>query len=165
MSKVFVSHKDVDEALARRVAQRVRQNRMGVYLDSVDPALEKDGPGLAEYLLERMSECEQLIAVVSAATSRSWWVPWEIGVGSEKGFRMASFSESLVQLPTYLQKWPDLHSLNDVDVYCQLSTDTEQRVRAAARVHVTEAARMSAQKRHAGEFHRSLKAALARTRR
>lgn len=165
MSKVFVSHKDVDEALARRVAQRVRQNGLGVYLDSVDPALERDGPELADYLLGRMSECEQLIAVVSAATSKSWWVPWEIGVGSEKGFRMASYSERLVELPTYLQKWPGLHSLNDVDVYCQLSADTEQRVRAAARVHLSEAARMSAQKRHAGEFHRSLKAALARSRR
>ena len=111
MSKVFVSHKDVDEALARRVAQRVRQNGLGAYLDSVDPALERDGPELADYLLARMSECEQLIAVVSSATSTSWWVPWEIGVGSEKGFRMASYSERLVNLPTYLQKWPDLHSL------------------------------------------------------
>ena len=165
MSKVFVSHKDVDEALAKRVAQRVQQNRMGVYLDSVDPALERDGPELADYLLERMSECEQLIAVVSAATSESWWVPWEIGVGSEKGFRMASFSESFVQLPTYLQKWPSLRALNDVDLYCQLSASTAERVRTGTRVHLSEAARMSVQKRHAGEFHRSLKAALARTRR
>ncbi len=164
MSKVFVSHKDIDEALARRVAQRVRQNGLGAYLDSVDPALGRDGPELADYLLARMSECEQLIAVVSAATSKSWWVPWEIGVGSEKGFRMASFSESLVQLPTYLQKWPSLNSLNDIDLYCKLSASTEQQVRAAARVSLSEAARMSVQKRHAGDFHRSLKAALARTR-
>lgn len=164
MNKVFVSHKDVDEALARRVAQRVRHNGLGAYLDSVDPALERDGPELADYLLARMSECEQLIAVVSAATSKSWWVPWEIGVGSEKGFRMASFSESVVQLPTYLQKWPSLHSLNDVDLYCKLSKATDQKVRAAVRVPLSEVARMSVQKRHAGDFHRSLKAALARTR-
>ena len=165
MTKVFISHKDVDEPLAEKVAQRVRKNRMGVYLDSVDPALERDGPGLADYLLERMNECEQLIAVVSAATSSSWWVPWEIGVGSEKGFRMASFSERLVELPTYLEKWPSLHSLNDVDVYCKYSTATEERVSVEARVNLSEAARMRTQKRHAGEFHRSLKAALARTRR
>lgn len=165
MSKVFVSHKDVDEALARRVAQRVRQNGLEAYLDSVDPALKRDGPDLADYLLERMSECEQLIAVVSTATSESWWVPWEIGVGSEKGFRMASYSERLVQLPSYLQKWPSLQSLNDVDVYCQFSAATEQRVRTTARAYLSEAARMSVQKQHAGEFHRLLKTALARTRR
>ena len=54
MGKVFVSHKDVDKVLARRVAQRVRENGLGVYLDSVDPALERDGPELADYLLARM---------------------------------------------------------------------------------------------------------------
>ena len=165
MSKVFVSHKDIDEALARTVAQRVRENGLGVYLDSVDPALGRDGPELADYLLARMGECEQLIAVVSSATSTSWWVPWEIGVGSEKGFRMASFLERLVRLPTYLQKWPSLRSLNDVDLYCRHSAATEERVRASARVYLSEEARMSVQKRHAGEFHRSLKAALARPRR
>ena len=163
MSKVFVSHKDVDEALARRVAQRVRENGLEVYLDSVDPALGRDGPGLADYLLARMDECEQLIAVVSAATSTSWWVPWEIGVGSEKGFRMASFLERFVRLPTYLQKWPSLRSLDDIDLYCFHSTATEKRVRASVRMHLSEAARMTVQKQHAGEFHRSLKAALARS--
>lgn len=163
MSKVFVSHKDVDEVLARRVAQRVRENGLGVYLDAVDLALDRDGPELADYLLARMGECEQLIAVVSAATSTSWWVPWEIGVGPEKGFRMASFSERRVQLPSYLQKWPSLHSLSDVDLYCRYSTAAEERLRASARVYLSEAARMSAQKQHAGAFHRSLKAALART--
>ena len=75
---------------------------------------------------------------------------------------MASFAERLVRLPSYLQKWPSLHSLDDVDLYCHYSTAVEERVRASARAHLSEAARMRAQKRHAGEFHRSLKAALAR---
>ena len=102
MAKVFVSHKDSDQELAKRVSSRVQANGFEAYVYAVDSALVRDGPELSEYLLRRMDECQQLIAVVSSATAASWWVPWEIGVGSEKGFRMASFSPSFVKLPSYL---------------------------------------------------------------
>lgn len=155
MPKVFVSHKDVDEGTARKVADRVRANRMDVYLDSVDPAT-KDGPGLAAYLLERMDECEQLIAVVSSATARSWWVPWEIGVGSEKGFRMASYSESPVNLPTYLREWPILRSMHDVDRYCLLSRTTNATIREATAWATSESRRLDVRREKAADFHRRL---------
>ena len=163
MAKVFVSHKNSDELVAKRVATRVKSNGLGVYLDSVDPALAKDGPGLSDYLLERMDECQQLIAVVSYSTASSWWVPWEIGVGSEKGFRMASFcSSSHVDLPTYLEKWPRLRSMEDVDLYCQLSAQAERNIRAATAGVFSESRRMDVRRDRAMDFHRNLKAVLIR---
>ena len=156
MPKVFVSHKDVDEGIARRVAERVRANRMDVYLDSVDSAMAEDGPDLADYLLERMDECEQLIAVMSSATAESWWVPWEIGVGSEKGFRMASYSESPVYLPTYLRKWPILGSMRDVDRYCRLSRTTSDRIREETARTMSESGRLGIRREKAADFHRRL---------
>ena len=154
--KVFVSHKDSDELVARRVSSRVEANGLDVYLDSVDPALGKDGPHLADYLLERMSECQQLIAVVSSITALSWWVPWEIGVGSEKGFRMASFSAGSVELPTYLEKWPTLRSMRDVDSYCRLSKTVDNRIRNATTSFMSESARTSLRRDKAAQFHREL---------
>lgn len=162
MAKVFISHKDSDEGVARRVSARVEWNGLEVYLDAVDPALVKDGPSLSDYLLKRMSECQQLIAVISSTTASSWWVPWEIGVGSEKGFRMASFSQTVVGLPTYLKKWPSLHSMEDVDLYCQLSRQTDENIRTATAGIMTESVRMSVRKDKAAEFHRTLRTALAR---
>lgn len=133
--KVFISHKNADAFLARRVAERVQRNGLSTYLDDIDDALLKDGPELADHLLRRMSECQQLIAVVSNSTKESWWVPWEIGVGSEKGFRMASYAESNVQLPSYLAKWPALRSDSDIDKYCifskEFNTLNENRIRGA----------------------------------
>jgi hypothetical protein len=117
MPKVFISHKNVDSSLASRVSLRVKANGIDTYLDVIDDALVKDGAELSDHLLQRMSECDQLIAVVSTSTKDSWWVPWEIGVGSEKNFRMASFSESYVSLPSYLEKWPVLHTDHDLDLY------------------------------------------------
>ena len=164
MGKVFISHKNADEVVAKQVAERVRRNGLEFYLDSVDPALAQDGPGLADYLLAKMSGCPQLIAVVSSETAKSWWVPWEIGVGSEKRFRMATFAGRPVELPGYLEKWPRLRSLDDVDLYCEYSNQSDLSIRAAmSRVH-SESARLSAERSEVHGFHRNLKTALARGR-
>lgn len=161
-SKVFISHKDVDSNLARKVANRIEMNGMSTYLDTIDDALIHDGPDLADILLKRMNECQQLIAVVSVQTKDSWWVPWEIGVGSEKGFRMASYSESYVSLPTYLQKWPALHTDRHIDLYCQYSKNTEVLLENRRRYTTasTESYR-EISKSEALDFHKKLKSAIS----
>ena len=158
--KVFISHKESDTAEAESVARRVRVNGLDVYLDSIDNALYKDGPELADYLLKRMGECQQLIAVLSSETKDSWWVPWEIGVGSEKGFRMASYAISYVQLPSYLQKWPVLKSLSDVDKYCQYSARTKPDVYGLTESRRVASSSLSTRKLNAAKFHTALKTAL-----
>ena len=164
MGKVFISHKNSDQGIAKQVAERVRRNGLDCYLDSVDPALAKDGPGLADYLLRQMSGCQQLIAVVSSETAKSWWVPWEIGVGSEKRFRMATFARTLIVLPSYLEKWPRLQTQEDVDLYCEYSKRSDRSIHAARARVLTETARMSAEGSGARSFHRDLRTALARSR-
>jgi hypothetical protein len=162
--KVFISHTDSDTAVAEKVARRVRANGLETYLDTVDDALLKDGPDLADHLLRRMGECQQLIAVVSTQTKDSWWVPWEIGVGSEKGFRMASYSESHVSLPSYLEKWPTLHSEGDIDLYSQHSKLTETAISRSIHGVVTEDAKVRVRKAEAMDFHKVLRAVLLRRR-
>lgn len=160
MAKVFVSHKKEDATLAEKVARRIRLNGLETYVDTIDDALLKDGPDLAEHLLRRMGECEQLIAVVSTSTKGSWWVPWEIGVGSEKSFRMASFSETYVTLPSYLEKWPALHTDQHIDQYCQFSKQTEETLNQKIRHALSEDRRVQVRKSTALDFHKQLKAAL-----
>jgi hypothetical protein len=159
-SKVFISHKNSDAGLAEKVARRVRYNGLATYLDTIDDALAKDGPDLADLLLARMGECQQLIAVVSTQTKDSWWVPWEIGVGSEKGFRMASYSESFVSLPSYLEKWPALHTDRHIDLYCEYSKRTEQVLSRKMQDYVTEERRIRVRKSEATDFHKRLKAVI-----
>ena len=118
---------------------------------------------MADYLLRRMNECHQLIAVLSSKTAGSWWVPWEIGVGSEKRFRMATFAQSTVVLPGYLEKWPVLRSMLHVDLYCEHSKRAERSVHVAKRALYTEGQRLSAERTGANTFHRDLRTALARS--
>ena len=160
--RIFISHKNTDTALAISVERRIRANGLDTYLDTIDDALVKDGPDLADMLLQRMQQCNQLIAVVSEQTKDSWWVPWEIAVGSEKNFRMASYSRSFVSLPSYLKKWPELHSVQDIDLYCQFSKRAELEVSLQMGNAYSETAKVSVAKRGAQDFHHKLMRRLAR---
>ena len=159
-SKVFISHKNTDAAVAERVERRVSNNGLETYLDTIDDALCSEGPDLADQLLARMGQCQQLIAVVSLQTKDSWWVPWEIGVGSEKRFRMASYSETNVSLPSYLEKWPALHTDEHIDLYCEYSKQTEDNLNRKMAVASTEDHKMEARKSEFLDFHKSLKSAI-----
>lgn len=153
--KVFISHKNEDSSAATEVSDRIKRNGISTYLDVIDSALTKDGPELADYIRLRMTECDQLIAVVSNSTKESWWVPWEIGVATEKDFRIASFSKEYVSLPSYLEKWPALKSAEDIDLYCQYSKTSRQSALQKLN-EATTLERGRVLKTVIGDFHRDL---------
>lgn len=162
MRKVFISHKGTDSYLAGAVALRVQKNGLSTYLDVIDDALIKDGPDLSDHIRARMSECDKLIAVVSDATKHSWWVPWEIGVGAERDFRMASYSEKNVGLPSFLRKWLELHSATDIDLYCQYIKITESNMESIRGRRITELGKMYALQQQVRSFHKDLMRDLSR---
>lgn len=155
---VFVSHKKEDAGAAQRVANRLQHNGLGVYLDLVDTSLAGDGPALGEYIRRKLGECTQLMAVVSAATQQSWWVPWEIGVATEKSQLITAFLTQDVTTPGYLQKWPYLRTESDIDLYARFSVLAHAEIMAKARpgAPILESYRAAA----ATDFHRTLKRAL-----
>ena len=160
MPKVFISYKTDDLEVATRVRQAIdRQDGFTTYLDRIDDALLQDGPDLADQLLQRIDECDQLLAVVGVMTKESWWVPWEIGVGSEKHYFLATYSERYVQLPSYLIKWPTLHSMSDIDHYCETSQREHRRLRVAkaSTVYLSE---QEVASRSAADFRRELRRVL-----
>src|SRR5690348_6961905 len=103
--KVFVSHKREDEQLAKAVAERLRLNRAEVYLDVLDPDRFAAGDDLADYIRDKLNDCSDLMAVVSTKTKESWWVPWEIGVATEKEYPLSTFAGENFDLPVFLKKW------------------------------------------------------------
>ncbi|MBB3918108.1 toll/interleukin-1 receptor domain-containing protein (plasmid) [Rhizobium bangladeshense] len=163
--KVFVSHKKEDSGTASKVAERIKTNGIATYLDVIDDALASDGPELADHIRKRMSECDQLVAVLSTATKDSWWVPWEIGVASEKDFRIASYAEQYISLPSYLQKWPVLQTMSEVDLYCEYSKRNEQvTVRKMDEAYSADR-KSTIFKSGIGDFHKELARALVTKRR
>jgi hypothetical protein len=154
--KVFVSHKREDDDQARVVAHYLKINGLEVYLDVIDGQLGKSGPDLADYIRAQLEQCTQLLAVNSAQTQASWWVPWEIGVATEKERFLASFVARDANVPEYLAKWPYLRTQADLDVYIRESKKAERLVED----RVFKGFQATARAQGFRSFHTSLKAAL-----
>lgn len=151
---VFVSHKSEDAYPAKHVAQQLASHGIGSYLDVADETLVGDGPELGDYLRRRLAECQQLLAVVSAVTQHSWWVPWEIGVATERNYRIATFLTQDVRTPSYLQKWPYLRNDRDIALYAQTCKEFEADLVAKSQTgRILESLRAST----ARDFHKVLK--------
>ncbi len=123
---VFVSHKQEDTSAAQLVAERLESHPdVAAYLDVMDPHLEQAGDDLGDYLRGVLGRCTHLMATVSERTRASWWVPFEIGLATEKGYPISTFAIENCHLPEYLRKWPYLRSLRDIDVYVAIALRTE----------------------------------------
>ena len=155
--KVFLSHKSEDSEIASAIAHRLKSHhQIDVYLDVIDRNLEKSGPDLADYIRAEMEKCTQLLAVLSARTTQSQWVPWEIGVATEKERPLASFVNPPATIPEFLRKWPYLQSQQDVDRYAMVSKSIHLHKQDSARRTTDSIARRTAFR----DFHNSLKAQL-----
>lgn len=154
--KVFISHKKEDAVQAALIAKYLSVNGLRVYLDAIDLQLEKSGPDLADYIRAQLDECTQLLAVISTQTQASWWVPWEIGVATEKERFLASFISGNATVPDYLAKWPYLRTNADLDVYIRESKRAERDVED----RVQRGQRTTARAYGFRSFHTSLKASL-----
>ncbi|TIP72036.1 MAG: TIR domain-containing protein [Mesorhizobium sp.] len=120
--KIFISHQQTDTALATWIAKRLWiYHTIDSYLDVVDPESSKKGDQLGEHLQDELDKCDQLLAVVSQATKGSWWVPWEIGVATEKDYPIATYASDETSLPEYLKRWPYLRSQQELDIYARIA--------------------------------------------
>lgn len=157
--KVFISHKKEDDLHARFVANRLRVYGHSYYLDVIDDSLGKNGDDLADHIREKMTGCDSLIAVVSAATISSWWVPWEIGLATEKDYPLSTYLTDHSHPPEYLRKWPVLRSGQDLDQFASRIKTFEQLVNTRAMHKSLGAARRET----AREFHNELKRAIGQS--
>jgi hypothetical protein len=154
--KVFVSHQRADSAIATMVVAKLHQNQIDYYVDIVDSTLTKSGEQLGDYLRSEMGKCTQLIAVVSHNTKLSSWVPWEIGVATEKDFPLATYLEDNTPSPEFLRKWPYLRSPGDVDFYVQASKTADGTFRSRKMLSDEKSARRTATNEFFGIMRASL---------
>lgn len=158
MIKVFLSHQSADPATAAYVARRLKdRHAIDSYLDVIDPYIGRPGEDLAAHIKAQMGRCTQLLAVVSESTKASQWVPWEIGVATEKDHPLATFSAGGALPPEFLRKWPYLRTDGDLDQYALASKTARNTLLRKRSANLTEAA---AQNSATGEFYSLLRRGL-----
>lgn len=155
--KVFISHQRADTTFALDVSNRLRVSHgIDSYLDVIDPDASTKGDKLGDHVRAELGKCTQLLAVVSVATKGSWWVPWEIGLSTERDQPIATYAKDATPLPEYLKKWPYLKTDADLDKYA-IASKAAQQVYLVKKMVLTEGiARQSGTQ----EFYSRMRAAL-----
>lgn len=158
---VFISHRTVDDRIAREVANRLTQlHGITCYIDDIDAELRRarGTAAITTLLVQRLNSCTNLVAIVTPNTEGSWWVPFEIGVARQSPRVITSFTNVSDQsLPEYLLEWPRLRGDGAVDTFAALY----KRQQTVLREQVLEKrATASQQVSTVDQFHQNLKAAL-----
>ena len=127
---VFISHKGDDMDLAEDIGDTLHSNGIQGYLDMWDPAVDGDSPELEDHLRNVIRFTPSILAVVTENTPLSWWVPYEIGVARETESQIATFlsvdelSSKIVELPSYLGKWPILTEKLELTTWARAITNS-----------------------------------------
>lgn len=115
---VFVSHTTDDDELVEDVARCVRSYGLTAWVDSDHLAPDDDGPSMGERIKDVIGRSYCLLAVVTGATSRSWWVPFEIGIASDKNRFLSTYGSPRVDLPSFLEVWPRVENHGELHDWC-----------------------------------------------
>jgi len=83
---VFISHKREDTAACEQIANYIMDAGIDVYFDKYDKTLsqlvrEGNPNKVTERIQEGIENSSHMLCVVSPATVRSYWVPFEVGYG------------------------------------------------------------------------------------
>jgi len=106
---VFISYSHVDKGFARRLSKRLVQIGVNCFLD------EKNiewGDAITEKVRESLNECVAIIVIVSPASLKSAWVPFEVGQAVSAGKRVLPLlTHPSLDVPLYLA---DLNCIKQV---------------------------------------------------
>ena len=121
---VFISHRTADDTFAQNVANRLMtRHGIFVYLDDIDKQVSgaRGTPAITALLIDRISKCTNLLAIVTQNTKGSWWVPFEIGVARQAPRVITSMTNQQdSDLPEFLLEWPRLRGDAAIDTFAQL---------------------------------------------
>ncbi len=126
--KIFISHKKEDESTALMVADTLKTEGVDAYLDLLDNIVIEDGEKLTMHIRERIRECSDVIVILSCNTNKSWWVPFEIGMATEKDLPIANYLIGEETLPDYLTYWPRLRNKEDLKKYVEVRIRVSEQI-------------------------------------
>lgn len=116
---VFISYRHTDRQLAISIDQKLKSEGIKTYLDVLDEESLLSTEDITNIITRRMKECTHLLAIISDDTSKSWWVPFEIGEATFAENRIATFQKDIDddKLPIYLKKWPKMKMLSHIEYF------------------------------------------------
>jgi len=154
---VFISHKDKDTYAALRIHNYLKRHNIRSYVDVLD-ASTKTTDDITSTITARMNDCTHLIAVMSNETTKSWWVPFEIGEATFGLRRICSYDLGCgYQFPEYLKKWPVMSKETHLSLFAYEYNKDRTTV---TKLHENRSTTFGRRTYGPESFHKSLKASL-----
>lgn len=121
---VFISHRTADDRLAEQVASRLKYHHgIECYIDDIDQEVRRarGTPAITALIVRRLTQCTNLLAIITANTEGSWWVPFEVGVARQAPRVITTFTNQAESaLPEFLLEWPRLRGEAAIDEFAAL---------------------------------------------
>lgn len=130
--KVFISHKQEDANIAKGIYGYLTEKQIEAYLDVLDEQIVNDGEALTVHLKKKLNECSDILVVMSENTRYSQWVPFEVGMAAQTDKPTVTFLQEYVLLPEFLDFWPRLKELSDLDYYIETRQQFESNKRGVS---------------------------------
>lgn len=106
---VFISHKREDSAMARSVADALKDMEVDIWLDldelsAAQPQTEEEHLRLTKAIERGLNNSTHLLALITPRTKGSWWVPFEIGSCRGRSKPLAFLlHKDVSELPSYFK--------------------------------------------------------------
>ena len=155
---VFVSHRTADNVIAKVVHDRLSYTHGIVcYLDDLDKEAHYS-TRITALIIDRLTSCTNLLALITRNTKGSWWVPFEVGVARQAPRIITSYTDlPRGELPEFLREWPVLYGVSAVDTFAE---HYKRQAVTLRRTLVERQGLASEGVTNVARFHRDLKAAL-----
>lgn len=113
--KVFISHSSTDKWIARQISKQLEEKGIEPFLDEKDI---ETGDVIGQMIQKNLSECDELLMLLSPAALKSSWVLLEVGGAMALGKRLVP-----ILLHVGANDLPDplnaslARDLNDIETY------------------------------------------------
>lgn len=153
---VFISYRHTDRLKANEINNKLRNAGIETYLDVLDGESQTTND-ITNVITENIKKSSHLLAIVSQSTVLSWWVPFEIGEATITNRRICTYHHGVDKLPEYLDKWPKLTQMRDLEFFISEYKRDSLNSRAALESFELNKSQFSRDKGKADAFHKALK--------
>jgi hypothetical protein len=124
--KVFISYSSVDEALAREIQSTLEQIGVAIFLDKKDIAW---GDDILDQVATGLSNSSAVVVIISPASLKSQWVPFEVGHAMALGKKVLPFlAHPSIDVPDFLRKLNYKTNVEDVRAYFSAQLEATRRL-------------------------------------
>jgi len=121
--KFFISYSHQDEDFVKSLTDKLNSNNIEYFKDSKDI---KWGNSITNEIREALDDAVYFIVVISPASLKSDWVPYEIGMAKAKNIKILPILiHKSLDIPSYLSDVKSLTHLDDIDKFIESQNDNK----------------------------------------